>query len=279
MTWPVFGIRDLMLLLVVVAAVYLVVLLLRLVLSSRQRHALSRSENSTATAAKTQSPLRTRNTPDNADREPLIQVGQESANRKFSEDQVMGQTEKIAPKLVPVPPASPFQWDEVRELFGEEEELNLVHVGVRPQSVTPRGSPAISEEQHRGGFGEPLSAHLARSEVEMEVQRMRDEMERMRAEMEELRAVRHVSPHYADAVEMVQRGLSAQDVADQLGISLGEAELVLALSRGNQDFDRGEGNGTEVSATNGEFDEFDRFEFDGFNSGGNSGGFGRRRTG
>ena len=73
--------------------------------------------------------------------------------------------------------------------------------------------------------------------MEMEIQRMRDEMLQMRREMEELRAARRVSPQYAEAMELAQRGMGAQDVADRLGISLAEAELVQALSRGQQNFD------------------------------------------
>lgn len=121
----------------------------------------------------------------------------------------------------------------------------------------PIAAPAaVDTPAPRGGFGEHLADHLARADVEMEVQRMRDEMERMRREMEELRAARRVSPQYAEAMELAQRGLSAQDVADQLGISLAEAELVHALSRGRQEFDDGDEHGADRYAPG--FDEFDR---------------------
>ena len=47
----------------------------------------------------------------------------------------------------------------------------------------------------------------------------------------------------ARSLELSQRGLTAQDVADRLGISLAEAELVHALSKGDAIFDVGEHDG------------------------------------
>jgi hypothetical protein len=91
----------------------------------------------------------------------------------------------------------------------------------------------------------------------MEVQRMRSEMERMRAEMDELRMARRVSPQYAEAMELAQRGLPAQAIADRLGISLAEAELVHALSRGDKNFAEGEEHGADEYAANGGSGEFD----------------------
>jgi hypothetical protein len=129
-----------------------------------------------------------------------------------------------------VAPAPTFDWEEVKDLFA---------------AAAGEKAPVEKSAASASGFGEPLAEHLARLDVEMEVQRMRDEMDRMRAEMEKLRAARHVSPQYAEAAELVQRGLSAQDVADHLGISLAEAELVHALSRGSKDLERGGDHGTE----------------------------------
>lgn len=151
------------------------------------------------------------------------------------------------PSVPAAAPAPTFAWEDVKELFGEAPERKAAEV--------PIASPPT-------GFGEHLADHLARSDVEMEVQRMRDEMERMRVEMEELRAARRVSPQYAEAMELAQRGHSAQDVADRLGISLAEAELVQALSRGGKTFEEGDDHGADrhdTGATGGAgFDEFGR---------------------
>lgn len=97
-----------------------------------------------------------------------------------------------------------------------------------------------------GGF----EAELQRSQQEQEarqlreeVAQLRDELDLLRGELANLKAARNVSPQYADAIALAQRGLTAQDVADRCGISLGEAELVWALSRGTTDFDQEDDHG------------------------------------
>lgn len=83
-----------------------------------------------------------------------------------------------------------------------------------------------------GGFGE----QLARADLERELRCLRREVDALRVDLDDLRAARHISPHYAEAMSLAQRGLSARDVADRMGISLAEAELVHALSRGQSLF-------------------------------------------
>ncbi len=139
-------------------------------------------------------------------------------------------------------PTPAFEWEEVKDLFTETTEST--------KAVAPSGQPT-------GGFGQHLAEHLARAEMEMEVQRMRAEMERMRAEMDELRMARRVSPQYAEAMELAQRGLPAQAVADRLGISLAEAELVHALSRGDKNFAEGDDHGADGNAPNDGPSDFD----------------------
>lgn len=221
MEWPAFGVRDAMLLLVALAAVYLVAMLLRLIHVGRQRHARMVPEDlSEPPRVETVSPLRRR-----AEPEEPAEVRREMPPAMSSAAAVAAYGEENAGASEPfaVPPAPTFEWGEVKDLFGDAVEV--------PTPVSrPQAAPPAS------GFGERLADHLARSDVEMEVQRMRDEMERMRVEVEELRASRRVSPQYAEAMELAQRGHSAQDVADRLGISLAEAELVHALSRGGKDF-------------------------------------------
>ena len=136
------------------------------------------------------------------------------------------------------PPSTP-EWADVQALFG-----NMETAGKQPATAQP------------SGFGEHLAEHLARSEMEMEIQRMRTEMERLRAELEELRVARRVSPQYAEAMELAQRGLSAQAVADHLDISLAEAELVQALSRGDKNFEEGDEHGADVYAADDRNNEF-----------------------
>ena len=142
--------------------------------------------------------------------------------------------------------APAFEWEEVKDLFGQTR---------KPAAAAP--SPDQPAATPPGGFGEHLAEHLARAEIEMEVQRMRTEMERMRAEMDELRLARRISPQYAEAMELAQRGLSAQAVADRLGISLAEAELVHALSRGDKNFAEGDDHGADEYAPNDGPNRFD----------------------
>lgn len=234
MTWLGFGVRDVILLLVALAAVYLVVMLLKLLQLGRHRPA-GQTVDLEAEKIETRSPLRRRAEPalPEAAALPDPAPGAADAGEPATGEPGAG-GEAFA-----VPPAPTFEWDEVRELFGAEETA----------SAPPRGA----------GFGQPLSEHLARSEVEMEIERMRDEMARMRAEVEAMRSARRVSPQYGEAVELAQRGATAQQIADQLGISLAEAELVQALSRGRDDFAEGEGHGEdEYAAGNRGHDEFAR---------------------
>lgn len=241
MAWPSLDLRDGLLLLVALAAIYLMVLLLRLVrIGRRSARNVFQEEGKRLEPA---GPLRQREEPE-AKGEPAMSASRAMSAYAAAEYAVEAAQEAPVAEPFAVPPAPTFDWEDVKELFSET-----------PQQPAA-GTPATAQ---RSGFGEHLADHLARSDVEMEVQRMRDEMERMRAEIEELRAVRRVSPQYAEAMELAQRGLTAQDVADRLGISLGEAELVHALSRGGKNFDEGENHGADTNATGaGRFDGFDR---------------------
>lgn len=78
------------------------------------------------------------------------------------------------------------------------------------------------------GFGEQLAARIG---LEADVQQLRAEMAILKREISELRAARRVSPQYSDAMALARRGFDARGIADECGISIGEAELVLAMSR------------------------------------------------
>jgi hypothetical protein len=183
----------------------------------------------------------------------LIRVARRTPAAQEQEAPYLVEPAVISEDKVPVEPAvqpeaaSPrnTDWDDVAD-------LDLL--GTAREGASQAKSPAAAT-----GFGEQFAEHLARSEMEMEIRHLRKEMEAMRAELEELRAARYVSPHYAEAMELSQRGLTAQDVADRLGISLGEAELVHALSRGDRNFDEGEedGDGTDRDARDAGSDRFE----------------------
>ncbi len=239
--WISLGWRDGILILVAAAAIYLMFMLLRLIQVGRQRRPVqpARHASEAPERIETVSPSRQRLEPgpDAAPAPTPPPVASRSALAAYAE--AMEDAPPV--EAFAVRPAPTFEWDDVKELFGEE-----------PESLA-----AVAQNAPRSdGFGESLVAHLARTEVtevEVEIQRMRDEMERMRREMEDLRTMRRVSPQYAEAMELAQRGLTAQDVADQLGISLGEAELVHALSRSRKNFEEGETDGAEGNAANSGF--------------------------
>jgi len=95
-------------------------------------------------------------------------------------------------------------------------------------------------------FGE----QLFRSGVEAELQQLRSEVAALKEELKLIKAARRVSPQYNEAMMLAQRGMDAQSVADQCGISVGEAELVLALSRNKQEYEDYGDNDTPWSAGN-----------------------------
>ena len=216
------GLRDIILLLVAVAAVYLVVVLSRLVQIGRRTR-----------------PRPPPVEPVPQEEETLAEYAQKLAAENFSAgepaiapNRAVSAYEAVAAEPFATSPPAIADWDEVRELFGDNPERQRSAAPMPPMAAQPAATTHPG-----GGFGEHLADHLARTEVEVEMQHMRDEMQRMRGELEALRASRNVSPQYAEAMELVQRGMSAQEVADHLGISLAEAELVQALSRGRQNFE------------------------------------------
>jgi hypothetical protein len=63
-----------------------------------------------------------------------------------------------------------------------------------------------------------------------------DQLAQLRAEVDVLKAGSHVSPLYSEAMVFAQQGQDARGIAGRCGISIGEAELVVALSRKGQGY-------------------------------------------
>lgn len=82
-----------------------------------------------------------------------------------------------------------------------------------------------------------FAATLAVTALEAEVRQLRDDVAALRQEVAELKETRRISPLYAEAAALAHRGFDARGVADECGISVAEAELVLAMSRDDTDFD------------------------------------------
>lgn len=77
----------------------------------------------------------------------------------------------------------------------------------------------------------PASDALWRAEIDDELRRLNDEVSALRQEISQVRALRSVAPQYGDAVGLAQQGMTADAIAERCGISVGEAELILALAR------------------------------------------------
>jgi hypothetical protein len=83
----------------------------------------------------------------------------------------------------------------------------------------------------------PFAATLANVGLEAEVRQLRAEVAALRQDVAELKEKRRISPLYADAAALAHRGFDAHGVAEECGISVAEAELVMAMSRDEKDFD------------------------------------------
>ena len=100
-----------------------------------------------------------------------------------------------------------------------------------PLPEPARTPPAA--EQKPAQFAE----QLFRSGVEAELQQLRSEVAGLKENLAQLKAARRVSPQYNEAMQLAQRGMDVRDIADECGISMGEAELVLSLSRNKQEYE------------------------------------------
>lgn len=149
----------------------------------------------------------------------------------------------VAPTADPAvtPPAAPpvgrYQ-QYLDEAAGDDDDDGRDLVYARPQT-SPPPPPAPS------GSAPSFGAELERSQLERDVRQLRDEVAALRRELDEMKAASRVSPQYSDAMALVQRGMTAQDVADRCSISLAEAELVWALARNPQDFEEEDDYGGE----------------------------------
>lgn len=107
----------------------------------------------------------------------------------------------------------------------------------RTQATSAPAVPGTGQEAVSAtAFEQQLAEHLVRHDLEREFLKLREDVVKLREEVKELRALRNISPQYAEALGLAQQGMSAQQIADRMGISLAEAELVHALSRGEELF-------------------------------------------
>jgi hypothetical protein len=127
-----------------------------------------------------------------------------------------------------------------RRLSGWAPFATAGEAQVSPQTPeTPQSAPAEPEQE--------FARELAKSNIEVELERLRresahqrDELARLAEEVSQLKASRNVSPLYNEAMALAQQGMSAAGIAGRCGISIGEAELVASLARSGTAFEHHE---------------------------------------
>lgn len=113
------------------------------------------------------------------------------------------------------------------------EEPQFFPPAQTPSTPAPRPAAVDNKLAAAGNF----SSELARSAAESEIRQLRHEVTQLRTsmlqlteEMRQLKTARNISPLYNQAMALAQQGASAEGIAERYGISLGEAELVVALA-------------------------------------------------
>lgn len=109
--------------------------------------------------------------------------------------------------------------------------------GKRVKAQTVSEPESMPQPRSQEQFSPPFGEQLYRSGVEADLERLRGEVAELKETIAQLKAARRVSPQYNEAMHLAQRGMDEQGIANQCGISIGEAELVLALSRNKQEYE------------------------------------------
>ena len=135
---------------------------------------------------------------------------------------------------------------------GKKQESKFRLSGWQPgASDAAPASPAQPQPQPKPDPEAPeqheFARELTKSNIEVELERLRresefqrDELVRLAEEVSQLKASRNVSPLYNEAMALAQQGMSAAGIAGRCGISIGEAELVASLARSGTAFEHHE---------------------------------------
>jgi hypothetical protein len=139
-----------------------------------------------------------------------------------------------APVVEPTAPSVPMDLTPVFKPVQEEQPWEHPF-------RTPVETGTVNLRLENSRQGEPpdsaFAATLAVTRLEAEVRQLHADLAALRQEVTELKQSPRISPLYADAAALAHRGFDARGVADECGISVAEAELVLAMSRDENDFD------------------------------------------
>lgn len=147
----------------------------------------------------------------------------------LQDEPMLGDAVTLSPEFSALLPASPRQPSPVWEVLDTPPTENLAPI----ESARPTEPEFVTPQQHAGVDAE---LQLLRGDLA----RLSDKVAEAREEIELLKASRNVSPLYSEAMGLAQQGHDARSIAGRCGISIGEAELVVALSRKEQGFDADE---------------------------------------
>ena len=207
MTLPDIGLHEILVLAVVATVAYLALSLLRLGRVSRRKKPAARAEPAAAQ--------------DEASAKTQVEVEAQTQS---------GADTYSAPRVVAAAPLAAADAASAAQAVTPARGRKWLPTWVRADDEDAAESAASSSPAQ---FGE----QLFRSSVDAELQHLRSDVASLREELKLLKTARRVSPQYNEAMLLAQRGMDAQGIADQCGISVGEAELVLALSRNKQEYD------------------------------------------
>lgn len=161
-----------------------------------------------------------------------------------------------------VPPFEPFHRAAIQPYLREQELGDTVPPAPAPErvavsSAVPAGGGLSSGPAKPAMPGDEVAwdrpptdfaERQLRLSLEREVEALREELdalrgafaslrEEVRQEVSGIKAQQSVSPFYRDAMQMALSGAAADTIAERCGIARGEADLVVALVRGNDGID------------------------------------------
>ncbi len=117
--------------------------------------------------------------------------------------------------------------------------LNARRVPTGPQpelTAPPPPAPAMQPEDIEALLDEMFDRRLVpvMQQLETRMDQIEERLDAVGRRIETVNQLPPVAPQYSEALSLAARGLSAEDIADQCDMSVGEAELLrtLANSRG-----------------------------------------------
>lgn len=143
----------------------------------------------------------------------------------------------------PAPPFAPYHRAAIQPYLREQTFAEDT------PAASPVAAPAGDKEEV--AWERPptdFAERQLRLSLEREVEALREELdalrgafaslrEEVRQEVSGIKAQQSVSPFYRDAMQMALSGAAADTIAERCGIARGEADLVVALVRGNDGID------------------------------------------